>query len=158
MIIFSRPSSNGGSRGSYSWRNPEKEVTRIPPRFQKQRPSANQHQASEKALAALPRATSRTAPSTAKRLTIFGTSNVVNNLNETELGEDLGIPVRIIAAMKLDVFKEKIAMVDPEKDRLVLIHGLGNDARNIGKSIYIIKPLFCVFVRAPPLTSFMGQF
>jgi hypothetical protein len=65
-------------------------------------------------------------------LTIFGTSNVVNNLNESELGEDLSIPVRLIAAMKLGDFKEKIAMVDPEKDRLILIHGLGNDARNIG--------------------------
>ena len=113
-------------------------MTRIPPRFQKQRPSANQHQASEKALG-LPRATSRTAPATAKQLTIFGTSNVVNNLNESELGDDLGVPVRIIPAMKLDVFKEKIAMVDPEKDRLILIHGLGNDARNIGKFRLIFK-------------------
>ena len=132
---FYRPAPNGSSRSSYSWRNPEKEVTRIPPRFQKQRPSANQHQASEKALG-LPRATTRTAPATAKQLTIFGTSNVVNNLNESELGDDLGVPVRIIPAMKLDVFKEKIAMVDPEKDRLILIHGLGNDARNIGKFIF----------------------
>ena len=111
-------------------------MTRIPPRFQKQRPSANQHQASEKVFGALPRATSRSAPSTAKQLTIFGTSNVVNNLNETELGEDLSIPVRLIAAMKLGDFKEKIAMVDPEKDRLILIHGLGNDARNIGKCTF----------------------
>lgn len=33
--------------------------------------------------------------------------------------------------MKLVEFKEKIAMVDPELDRIVLIHGLGNDARNL---------------------------
>ena len=52
------------------------------------------------------------------------------------LGEDLSIPVRLIAAMKLGDFKEKIAMVDPEKDRLILIHGLGNDARNIGKCTF----------------------
>lgn len=123
-----RPSTNG--RGGRSWSsNPDKEVTRIPPRFQKQRP-VHQHQASEKAQG-LPRATSTTAPLSAKRLTIFGTSNVVNNLNETELSEALNIPVRLIPAMKLEVFKEKIAMVDPLEDRLVLIHGLGNDARNI---------------------------
>jgi hypothetical protein len=121
-------------------------VTRIPPRFQKQRPSANQHQASEKAFGALPRATSRTAPSTAKQLTIFGTSNVVNNLNESELGEDLSIPVRLIAAMKLGDFKEKIAMVDPEKDRLILIHGLGNDARNIGKFTFYLNHFGHFFV------------
>ena len=128
---FSRPSN--GSRGNphslANWRFPEKEVTRIPPRFQKQRP-AHQHQASEKAMG-LPRATSRTAPSAAKRLVIFGTSNVVNNLNESELAEQLNVPVRLIPAMKLEAFKEKIGMVDPESDRMVLIHGLGNDARNI---------------------------
>ena len=60
-----------------------------------------------------------------------GTSNVVNNLTESQLSESLNIPVRLIPAMKLEVFKEKIAMVDPLEDRLVLIHGLGNDARNI---------------------------
>ena len=79
----------------------------------------------------MPRASSRTAPTSAKRLTVFGTSNVVNNLNEGELSEELSIPVRLIPAMKLEVFKDKICQVDPEHDRLVLIHGLGNDARNI---------------------------
>ena len=56
---------------------------------------------------------------------------MVNNLNESELSEELSIPVRIIPAMKLEVFKDKISLVDPEMDRVVLIHGLGNDARNI---------------------------
>ena len=140
---FSRPpvnsSSSGGSRSS-NWREnkfPDKEVTRIPPRFQKQRPLHQHSAASDKPSAKpfsnvnLPRATSRTAPTSANRLTIFGTSNVVNNLDESFVSDNLSIPVRLIPAMKLEVFKEKIGMVDPEKDRLVLVHGLGNDARNI---------------------------
>ena len=71
---------------------------------------------------------------------------MVNNLNETELGEDIGIPVRIIAAMKLDVFKEKIGMVDPDKDRMVLIHGLGNDARNIGECLHLLSQQSPIYV------------
>ena len=69
----------------------------------------------------MPRASSRTAPNSAKRLTVFGTSNVVNNLNEGELSEELSIPVRLIPAMKLEVFKDKICQVDPEHDRLGMI-------------------------------------
>ena len=155
---FSRPSpttssnvntSAGGGGGSNSntpssrnmnWRNPEKEVTRIPPRFQKQRPGLHQNSASSGKQSPrsrgsrdrnLPRATSRSAPSTANRLTVFGTSNVVNNLSESQLSEALFIPVRLISAMKLKEFKEKISLVEPEFDRIILIHGLGNDARNI---------------------------
>ena len=133
-------SSNTPSSRNMNWRNPEKEVTRIPPRFQKQRP-LHQHSASSgkqsprSRMSArdrnLPRATSRSAPSTANRLTVFGTSNVVNNLSESQLSEALFIPVRLISAMKLKEFKEKISLVEPEFDRIVLIHGLGNDARNI---------------------------
>ena len=62
---------------------------------------------------------------------MFGTSNVVNNLAESDLSEDLGIPVRLIPAMKLDSFRQEIAQVDPSKDRFVLVHGLGNNARDI---------------------------
>ena len=130
----SNPQPN--SSRNMNWRNPEKEVTRIPPRFQKQRPAQQSYQSassSEKVLnsGSLPRASSRTAPEAARRLTIFGTSNVVNNLSTEVLENDLNIPVRLIPAMKLDAFKEKIGQVDPEVDRMVLIHGLGNDARNI---------------------------
>merc|ERR1711976_38340 len=130
----SNPQPN--SSRNMNWRNPEKEVTRIPPRFQKQRPAQQSYQSassSEKVLnsGSLPRASSRTSPEAARRLTIFGTSNVVNNLSTEVLESDLNIPVRLIPAMKLDAFKEKIGQVDPEVDRMVLIHGLGNDARNI---------------------------
>jgi hypothetical protein len=127
---YARPNNNGNSRTSWQ-KNPEREVTRIPPRFQKQRP---QHQTSEKPAAQqqkLPRATSKTPPALAKRLIIFGTSNVVNNLTEADLSEELNIPVMVIPAMKLEDFRVNIGLVDPEKDRMVLIHGLGNDARNI---------------------------
>ena len=142
---YSRPSGGGGGRGS-GWRDQSdrntREVTRIPPRFQKQRPppTATNSYNSEKAAgstenkpraANLPEASGSTPPPGCRRLTIFGTSNVVNNLSESDLAESLNIPVRLIPAMKLEAFNEKIGMVDPELDRLVLIHGLGNDARNI---------------------------
>ena len=55
----------------------------------------------------------------------------MNNLSESDLSIALGVPVRVIPAMVLDVFREKIEMVDPELDRFVLVHGLGNDARNL---------------------------
>merc|ERR1712018_820875 len=79
------------SSRTMNWRNPEKEVTRIPPRFQKQRPAQQSYQASEKA-SGLPRAQSRSAPEAARRLTIFGTSNVVNNLSTDQLERELNIP------------------------------------------------------------------
>ena len=79
----------------------------------------------------LPEAKSDKAPAGCQRLTVYGTSNVVNNFPQSELVETLNIPVRLIPAMKLQEFKEKIGMVDPALDRIVLIHGLGNDARNI---------------------------
>ena len=70
--VQNRDFRSRNSRNSTNWRTPDKEVTRIPPRFQKQRPAPlAQYQASEK-VQSLPRATSRTAPSTSKRLTIFG--------------------------------------------------------------------------------------
>merc|ERR1712018_256763 len=85
----SQPPAN--SSRNMNWRNPEKEVTRIPPRFQKQRPAQQSYQASEKA-SGLPRAQSRSAPEAARRLTIFGTSNVVNNLSTDQLERELNIP------------------------------------------------------------------
>ena len=58
-------------------------------------------------------------------LLLFGTSNVVNNLDTVKLSKELKLPVRLIPAMKLNVFEEKVAHVDPSIDWLVLIHGLG---------------------------------
>ena len=61
----------------------------------------------------LPKAVSDTAPATAVRLTIFGSSNVVNHLNETDLITSClgGVPVRLIPAARLSEFREKIEMV-----------------------------------------------
>jgi len=110
---------------------PEREITKIPLKFQKQSTKAPNTYSQRKAIKErnLPKARSEEAPASARRLTIFGTSNVVNNLIESDLSKELGVPVRIIPAMRLDVFQEKIELVDPELDRFVLIHKLGNDAR-----------------------------
>lgn len=64
-------------------------------------------------------------------LLIFGTSNVMNNLDAAKFSSFIRIPVRLVAAMKLELFQTAVAEVDPSRDWLVLIHGLGNDARNI---------------------------
>ena len=80
----------------------------------------------------LPRAEGPVAPSTARRLTIFGTSNIVNNLIESDLSKDLGgVPVRLIPAPNCAALREKIGLIDPALDRFVLMHGLCNDARSI---------------------------
>ena len=60
----------------------------------------------------LPKALDRSAPQTAIRLTVFGTSDIVNNLDETDMSDSLnGIPVRIITTKNLSDFREKIEMV-----------------------------------------------
>ena len=64
-------------------------------------------------------------------LLIFGTSNVLSHLEMEDFSRELGIPVKLEAAMKLDVFQQKVTCLDPTRDWLVLVHCLGNDARNI---------------------------
>jgi hypothetical protein len=58
-------------------------------------------------------------------LLVYGTSNIVNYLKTEQLTAQLNMPVRLIPAMKMDVFSEKVDEVSPERDWLVLIHGLG---------------------------------
>jgi hypothetical protein len=79
----------------------------------------------------LPRALSSQAPSTARRLSIFGTSNIVDHLSEADMSKDLGVPVRLIPSSNCATFREKIGLVDPALDRFVLVHGLCNEARTI---------------------------
>ena len=88
---------------------PEREITKIPLKFQKQSTKAPNTYSQRKAIKErnLPKAASSHAPATARRLTIYGTSNVVNNLSEADLSKDLGVPVRLIPAMKLDAFQVK---------------------------------------------------
>ena len=79
----------------------------------------------------LPRAETTTAPPTAQRFSVFGTSNIITNINEANLAKDLGVPVRLIPAANCSAFREKIGLVDPALDRFVLVHGLCNDAQAI---------------------------
>ena len=58
-------------------------------------------------------------------LLVFGTSNVVNHLDTAVLSNTLKLPVRLVPAMKLETFEEKAMDVNPARDWLVLIHGLG---------------------------------
>ena len=53
----------------------------------------------------LSKARSEEAPASARRLTIFGDSNVVNNLSGSKLSKSLGVPVRLIPAMGWDDFQ-----------------------------------------------------
>ena len=60
----------------------------------------------------MPKTTEKFAPESATRLTIFGTSDVVNNLDEADMSDSLnGITVRLIATKSLGDFREKIEMV-----------------------------------------------
>ena len=60
----------------------------------------------------MPKTLNKSAPGSAVRLTIFGTSDIVNNLNEADVSDSLsGIPVRLIATKNLCDFREKIEMV-----------------------------------------------
>ena len=63
-------------------------------------------------MSSLPKTTEKIAPESATRLTIFGTYDVVNNLDEADMSDSLnGIPVRLIATKSLGDFREKIEMV-----------------------------------------------
>ena len=55
----------------------------------------------------------------------------MNNLSESDLSKDLGVPVRVIPAANCTTLREKIGQIDPVLDRFVLMHGLCNDARSI---------------------------
>jgi hypothetical protein len=68
---------------------------------------------------------------TCRRLTIFGSSNIVNNLDETKIESDLGIPVRLIPASSCKVVREKIGLIDPALDRFILLHGLCDEPHDI---------------------------
>jgi len=120
---FVRQTSNEGNQTS----------SKLPPRFQRQRenqakpPSMIEMQSGNLKKGTLP----PPPPGKGNGLLVFGTSNVVNHLDENNLSSQLKIPVKCIPAMKLDVFQEKSILLNPSRDWLVLVHGLGNDARNI---------------------------
>ena len=60
----------------------------------------------------LPKASSSSAPETAIRLSVFGTPDIINNLDETDMSESLnGIPVRLTKAKNLTEFRQKIDLV-----------------------------------------------
>ena len=64
---------------------------------------------------------------------IFGTSNLVNNINVEELSEELSIEVCLIKAYTWSQLKKKISKINPDTDKIVVIHNLGNDCRKISE-------------------------
>ena len=66
-------------------------------------------------------------PGKGNGLLILGSTQV----DESFLSEEINIPVKFLACPKLDIFKEKAILVNPSRDWLVLVNGLGNDARII---------------------------
>lgn len=56
----------------------------------------------------LPRAVSSVAPPTAKRITIFGTSNVMNNLGEGDLEKDLVSVFSVLKWIKICIARKTI--------------------------------------------------
>jgi len=64
-------------------------------------------------------------------LIIFGNPNVVSHIDETLVSNELNVPVKVISTDTLGTFQEKSILLNPSRDWLVLLHGLGNDARNI---------------------------
>ena len=60
----------------------------------------------------LPKTENKFAPATAVRLTVFGASDIVSNLNESDVSAGLsGIPVQLIPTKDLIELREKIEMV-----------------------------------------------
>ena len=60
----------------------------------------------------LPKAQSTTAPETAIRFAVFGTPDIINNLDENDMSESSsGIPVRLVSANNLSELRQKIEMV-----------------------------------------------
>jgi hypothetical protein len=72
-----------------------------------QQPQSNRQLFDQK----LPRASSSTAPHTSKRLSVFGSSNVVNNLSEADLGRDLGVPVRMIPTSDCKSLRDQVGLM-----------------------------------------------
>ena len=66
-------------------------------------------------------------PGKGNGLLIFGSSPV----DESFLNSETNIPVKFISCAKLEIFREKSSLLNPSRDWLVLVNGLGNDARII---------------------------
>ena len=54
-----------------------------------------------------------------------------HSLDEAALTTQLNVPVKYVPCHKLETFQEKAVLLNPSRDWLVLLHGLGPDARAI---------------------------
>ena len=72
-------------------------------------------------------------------MVVFGTSNIKNNPDEVDkMSKDLGLKVNQVTTYKYVDLKENIKKIG-SKDKYVVVHVLGNDARNIGDKKYLSK-------------------
>lgn len=102
-------------------------VLTLSARLPVRQPQSNRHAFD----AGLPRASSSVPPASCRRLSIFGSANIVDNLSESDLESVLGVPVRLIPTSNCRTLREKIRLIDPALDRFVLMHGLCDEARDI---------------------------
>ncbi|XP_040580648.1 uncharacterized protein [Lepeophtheirus salmonis] len=125
----SRYYHNGGSRAE-SWRS-RGEISKIPPRFQKQRPSEgyNKKPINTTSTLSIPKSSNKDPPPGSNQLTIFGISNVINRLGDTPICSKLS--QRVIPVVRLKDFRDSISQIDTQRDIFILIHVLDNDAKDI---------------------------
>ena len=121
------------SRSATSSDNHSAASSRLPSRFQQRtsrdltsntKPPSMVEMQSEKGLCTLP------TPGKGNGLVIFSSYLV----DEGVVSGLVNIPVKYIPCHNLDTFKEKSKLLNPNRDWLVLLHGLGPDARVIAET------------------------
>ena len=98
-------------------------------------------------------------PGKGNGLLIIGSEPV----DEDSLSGQISVPVKYVPCSKLDQFAEKASLLNPSRDWLVLIHGLGPDARAIAETKKTdvekandaddIANIFCDIIETKILTS-----
>ena len=98
-------------------------------------------------------------PGKGNGLLIIGSEPV----DESSLSKQISVPVKYVPCSKLDQFAEKASLLNPSRDWLVLIHGLGPDARAIAETKKTdvekandaddIANIFCDIIESKILTS-----
>ena len=106
---------------------------KLPPRLQQSRPTSSSAQQKPPSMVEMQSGSLKKGsmilppPGKGNGLLIFGCTSV----EETHLSSQLNVPVKLIPCPKLETFQEKAILLNPSRDWLVLLHGLGSDARAI---------------------------
>ena len=131
---YNRQNSNGNSSSTGGGG-----VTRIPPRLQKQK--VNDHyQMSKPTNNAdydhLPK-TNKTQNSTemdlakCDRLVFFSNTEILDDFDQDELSVELKVPIKSVEVTDFKDLFNKVSEIDAQRDRFLLIHALGPDAKSL---------------------------